>query len=293
VDETHPLELYGEFEAPNRFGLVLFTHHAPPEPRSLRSLQIERGQRADRLYWLRLSVMGPALQAVFAGLCRDIVEFTRQGVNEESASLVILSRVERWRRLLEGELRGLSAEEVRGLIGELITFETDVMTACSALDAACAWTGPLGAAQDFRLPSGQRIEVKALHAGSVECRINGLRQLDSDSDPLVLAIVRLDSVGRDAEGATTAASLIARIRRALIHAPAAQNEFDSRLAAAGWYEHPSHEEIVVRVVRIDRYLVDDDFPRLTSATVPHGVIDAHYTIILPAREGSISGASRT
>ncbi len=45
VDETHPLELYAEFEPPSRFGLVLFTHREPPEPRSLRSLQIERGQR--------------------------------------------------------------------------------------------------------------------------------------------------------------------------------------------------------------------------------------------------------
>ncbi len=233
------------------------------------------------------------LQTVFAGLCRDIVEFTRRGVTEEAAPAVILSRVERWRRLLEGELRGLSEAELRGLIGELIILEADVMSACSPYDAVCAWTGPLGAPQDFNLPSGQRIEVKALRPGAGECRINGLGKLDSESDPLILAVVRLDSVGREAEGAMNAASLIERVRRTLAHAPPAQNEFDSRLAAAGWYEHPSHDEIMVRVVRIERYIVDSDFPKLTASTAPHGVIDADYTIILPSQGDPSSGASRT
>jgi hypothetical protein len=281
VDATHPLELYAEFEPPERFGLVLFIKDQPPEPRTLRSLQIDRGVRPDGKWWLRLSVEGNALQPVFAGLCRDVIAFTRTNVAENTASSVILARVDRWRKLLEGELRGMPINELLGLIGELVVLETDVMRRYPAIDAIISWTGPLGTAQDFRLPTGQRIETKAVRADSTSCRINGLDQLDSGPDPLVLAIVRLDQTGIHADGAITATRLIGRLRDQLSIDAAALNEFDSRLAAFGWHEHPDHESFAVRVIRIEHFPVGDTFPRLVRAAVPHGVLDAVYEIALP------------
>jgi hypothetical protein len=281
VDATHPLELYAEFEPPERFGLVLFQKGQPPEPRTLRSLQIDRGVRADGLWWLRLSVEGNALQPVFAGLCRDVISFTRTNVDEHAAASVILSRVDRWRKLLEGELRGMPIPELRGLIGELVILEADVLPLYSEADAVTAWTGPLGTAQDFRLPSGQRIETKAVRGDSTSCQIHGLDQLDAGPDPLVLAVVRLDETGADADGAITATSLIIALRNRLANDPAALNEFDSRLAAAGWHEHPDHDNFVVRVIAIEHFPVADTFPRLVRADVPHGVLDAVYEIALP------------
>jgi Putative PD-(D/E)XK family member, (DUF4420) len=289
VDATHPFELYAEFEPPERYGLVLFMKDQPPEPRTLRSLQIDRGVRPDGLWWLRLSVEGSALQPVFAGLCRDVISFTRANVDEHTAASVILSRVDRWRKLLEGGLRGMPIAELRGLIGELVILEADVLPRCSAFEAITAWTGPLGTAQDFRLPSGQRIETKAVRSDSTSCQINGLDQLDAGPDPLVLAVVRLDETGTGAQGAITAPGLINTLRDRIGSDPAALNEFDSRLAAAGWHEHPDHENFVVRVIGIEHFPVADTFPRLVRADVPHGVLDAVYEIALPATGGGVYG----
>jgi hypothetical protein len=93
---------------------------------------------------------------VFAGLCHDIISTTRTNVADDLASTVILSRVGRRRKLLEGELRGMSKAELRGLIGELVILERDVLSACRATDAVMAWNGPFGAPQDFtsRFPPG-------------------------------------------------------------------------------------------------------------------------------------------
>ena len=282
VNSTHSLELYAEFDPPDRFGLVLFSHREPPEPRPLRSLHMDRGLRPDGRWWLRLSIEGRTLQPVFAGLCRDIIVFTRTNVADDTAAAVILSRVDRWRRLLQGELRGLSESELRGLIGELIVLETDLLPALPAIDAVTAWNGPFGAAQDFTLPTGQRIEAKALRRDASSCRINGLRQLDPGPDTLVLAVVRLDQTGADADGAITATRLVNRLRDQLAAEPFAQNEFDSRLAAAGWHEHPDHDRFAVRLLGIERHAVDSAFPRLIRATVPRGVLEADYEIALPA-----------
>jgi hypothetical protein len=282
VDSPHPLELYVEFDPPDRYGLVLFSRHEPPEPRPLRSLHMDRGMRHDGLWWLRLSIEGQTLQPVFAGLCRDIIVFTRANVADDTAAGVILSRVARWRKLLQGELRGLSESQLRGLIGELIVLESDLIPALSAIDAVTAWNGPFGAAQDFTLPTGRRIEVKALRRDTVSCPINGLNQLDPGYDMLVLAVVRLDQTGVDASGAITATRLVNRLRHRLASEPFACNEFDSRLAAAGWHEHPDHDGFAVRVLGIERHGVDSAFPRLIRATVPGGVLEADYEIALPS-----------
>jgi hypothetical protein len=283
VDAEHPLELYAEFDPPDRYGLVLFTRREPPETASLRSLHIDRGRRPDGLWWLRFSITETAFQPIFAGLCRDIIATTRTGVADEVAPSVILSRVDRWRKLLEGELHGMSNALLRGLIGELIVLELDVLPALRPTDAIIAWNGPFGAAQDFTLPTGQRIEVKAVRSDATSCQINGLDQLDAASDPLTLTVVRLDQTGKNAEGAITATDLIERLRARLIEDPAAANEFESRLAAAGWHNHPDHQAFAVLLVDVERYAVEGDFPRLTRGLVPQGVLEVKYEIALPVR----------
>lgn len=225
-------------------------------------------------------------EPVFAGLCRDIIVFTRTNVADDTAAAVILSRVDRWRRLLQGELRGLSESELRGLIGELVVLETELLPALPAIDAVTAWNGPFGAAQDFTLPNGQRIEAKALRRDASSCRINGLSQLDPGPDTLVLAVVRLDQTGADADGAISATRLVNRLRDRLLSEPFALNELDSRLAAAGWQEHPDHDRFAVRLLGIERHAVDSVFPRLIRSTVPGGVLEADYEIALPPALGA-------
>ena len=85
------------------------------------------------------------MQPIFADLCRDIIMTTRTGVAEEVVPSVVLSRVDRWRKLLEGELHGMSNAELRGLIGELIVLELDVLPALRPIDAILTTGGPLSA----------------------------------------------------------------------------------------------------------------------------------------------------
>jgi Putative PD-(D/E)XK family member, (DUF4420) len=292
VDETHPLELYAELEQPNRPGLVLFCNQKPPEARSLLALRIDQGHRPDGLWWLRLSLYAPVLQPVFAGLCRDIIAFTGSGVTETGAAAAILSRVERWRRLVDDDREGMSALAVKGLIGELVVLESQVLPAFPAFDAVSSWIGPLGAAQDFLLPSGQRIEVKAVRPDARTVQINGLSQLGPGTDPMILLVVRLADAGGEVPTTLTAPKIIDRLRRRLSEEPQALNEFESRLAAVGWHEHLGHANIAVRVEAIDQHVVESDFPRLTSKTVPCGVVEADYTIMLPALRPAMGGNTR-
>ena len=124
---------------------------------------------------------------------------------------------------------GLDRAALRGLIGELLVLENRLLQRLGLDEAVSAWTGPLGMAQDFRLPSGQRIEVKAVDRDADSVLVNGLGQLDGGGDPIQLAVVRLEDTGRNAPDALTAPLLVGRLRTRLADSPSALGLFNSML----------------------------------------------------------------
>lgn len=290
VDATHPLDLYADYESPDRPGLVAVCGSRPPACRPLRALAIEYGQRTDGRWSLRLSLHDPRLLAVFAALCRDIVSFTRSGVDEGRLAAAVLSRIDHWRTLLERDAAGLGEAALRGLIGELLVLEQEVLAALPLREAVAAWRGPRGSPQDFLLPSGAWIEVKTVGRDAGTVRINGLGQLDSGADPLVLAVVRVEATGASAHHALTVPMLVTRLRDRMSADPDALAEFDATLAWAGWHDDPSHDASAVRLIAIQAHEVGPGFPRLTVGSVPAGIEDADYTIALPQGGRTIIGA---
>jgi len=281
VDASHPLDLYADFEAPDRPGLVAVCQTRAAETRPLRALTIEQGVRADGRWSLRIILSEPQLLPVFAALCRDIIAFTRIGVDETTLAAAVIGRIDRWRTLLERDGTGLDESVLRGLIGELFVLETELLPTLSPHVAVKTWTGPYGSPQDFLLPSGIRIEVKTIGRDAGMIRVNGLGQLDAGIDPLVLMVVRVDVTGASAPGAVTVPLLISRLRTRLAQDPDALVDFDAALACAGWHDHPSHSNLALRPVGIEAHDIDDHFPRLTRASVPNGVDEVHYSITLP------------
>ena len=190
VDATHPLELYADFEPPDRPGLILVCAQRPADAPSLKAISIERRQRKDGSWALRVVLYEAPLLPVFAELCKDIVKSTRTGVPPTRGAGAVLSRIDRWRSLMQAQPPGLSTSAQRGLIGELLFLETVLLPEFGPEEAVQSWTGPLGTDQDFRLSSALKIEVKAVDRQADRVRINGLGQLDAGADPLELAVVR-------------------------------------------------------------------------------------------------------
>jgi hypothetical protein len=282
IDASHPHDIYADLSGDDRPGLVILTNTRPREPEPLRSLAIERGSRADGRWTLHLSLIEPSLITVFAALATDIVDATRSGVDDDALAGAVMMRIERWRTLLMRDRAGLEETKLRGLIGELHVLETRVLAHCSPLEAITGWTGPDGDDQDFLLVDGLRLEVKAVSPGADDVRINGLGQLDTTGGPIELVVVRMQRTGAQAPGRVNAPDQIARLRMRLAIEPAALTAFDDRLRLLLWHDHPAHAEFSVIISGVETYSVDDGFPRLTSASVPQGIVEADYVIQLPA-----------
>jgi hypothetical protein len=280
VTSEHACDLYADFSPPDQVGIVAVSTDRPPLPPQMRAIRIERGERSDGRASLRIVLEHQLLLPVFAALCQDIVSSTASGVGPAQLASTVLDRLQRWRSLLERESAGLPESTLRGLIGELTILETRLLPTLSEREAVHAWRGPLGAAQDFLLSDGHRIEVKAVDRDADAVTVNGLAQLDPGPDQLTLAVVRLQTSGASADGAITATGLVTRVRERVAADAEALTMFEAALASVGWHEHPAHEENAFRVVSIDAYDVDGSFPRLTASNVPPGVLDASYVASL-------------
>lgn len=287
IDPAHPLDLYADFELPDRPGLVAVCGTQAAEIRPLRAVRITQGVRADGRWSLRIALLEPELAPVFAALCRDIVNQTRSGVHEGALAAFVLSRIGRWRNLFERDTGGLGERALRGLFGELLVLDIEILRSLSPKAAVMAWIGPSGGAQDFLLPSGTRIEVKTAEPAAGTVRISSLGQLDGEPDKVRLFVVRAEKTGALAPGAVEITRLVSRLQERLSPDADALADFDSFLILMGWHEHVSHEAFAMRPRSIEAYEIDSTFPRVTRQTVPVGVVDVEYEILLPKSASTI------
>lgn len=281
VDAAHPHDIYADVQPPGRVGLVVVCTTRPPDLRPMRSLSVEAGKRSDGRWALRLTLLDRRLLPVFAALCTDMICCTRLGVDEARLAQVAVQRLVHWRDLMEREASGLGEAALRGLIGELLILRDRLLPSLGPAAAVGAWRGPFGGPQDFVLPDNARIEVKTIGREVGEVRINGLAQLDAGEDSLTLLIVRVEAVEADTRDAITAPILIADLDSQLSTDPEAVAKFKTALVRLGWHEHGSHEAIAFRLIGFEEHAVGAGFPRLTASTVPRGVVDVDYVIMLP------------
>lgn len=282
VDADHPCDLYADIDVEGRVGLIAICTSRPVQPPVLSAIAVEIGERDDGRFTLRYSLQRSGLLPIFAQFCEDIIRTSACAAAERAdCCTTMLERLRRWRALLERDQAGLSRSELLGLIGELTTLERRFLPSLGAEAAVRSWQGPFGASHDFLLPDGSRAEVKTIGWQADRVRISSLSQLDLEAGPITLAVVRVQVLPMGGDDAITAPVLIDRLRRALSRLIDVEKTFEEALLAFGWHEHPRHDEVTVRIVRVDAHRIDDSFPRLTASRVPTGVSDVAYDALLP------------
>ncbi|MGC5322413.1 PD-(D/E)XK motif protein [Micromonospora arida] len=230
---------------------------------------------------LDLVLRDPQHADIFTALTADLLQ-TLATNDAPNPGTTVLSRLEDWRHLLAAaKPEGMSAEQQRGLYGEL-TVLADTLLPNLGPRAVHAWTGPERHLQDFQFPT-LAIEVKTVSATNDEAvRIANERQLDHlGPGQLFLATLALD--GRRGGTGQTLPELVARLR-ANPNLAGAGADFENKLILAGFLDTQSHlyEQVRYRVRRTRTHKVGAGFPRITENDLPDGVSDVSYTVNLMA-----------
>jgi len=228
---------------------------------------------------LQVLLTAPSGREVFNPLITDIAAAASEAKDVGHMIDLAIGRFEHWRRLLEAiRDSGLSAEQRRGLYGELYTLRDLMLSSLSEIDAVQSWTGPTGADQDFQF-EGAAIEVKTGVAKSPQTLvIANERQLDDTGmRHLVLAHIWVDE--RRGNNGESLNRIVADIRSRLGDTYAGQI-FDDLLIRAGYLIDQSglYDEPCNIVRRRSFWRVANNFPRIVQADLRDGVGECRYRI---------------
>lgn len=240
-----------------------------------------------------VELVDPALGDVFTPLVEDLAGRIAESPDESVATAVLASGLARWQELFEQLDRdGLSALARRGLAGELLVLQNNVLPYITADAAVDAWTGPLKANQDFQRPA-VAIEVKVATGQNPQAFIvANERELDATATgTLVVAHLSLDE--RLGGTGSSINDLVDNLRRQLMGHPVALAAFNAKLARVGYldihrdmYPEPHYEPRTLKHLH-----VRGNFPRVTETDLRPGVGAVRYTVSLAACEGYEMDAS--
>jgi hypothetical protein len=282
VDEIHPLDLYLGVDVTGDQLLMLLTRSEPRSSGQYRGLEVVSGHRSDGRWAMTVHLKERALLPLFAYICCDLIESSRELADGPGASAHIAARLTDWQRMFDRASKSLlDTNSLRGLAGELV-FLKDIALHKYAVDAAIeGWVGPLRAEQDFIFDS-ELFEIKAIKSSADAVRISSLDQLDAGGGSLVLVLVTLDLAPSPEGGSFSVPELIDDVRLLLRGAADAQNLFETRLLLAGYVDRSEYRELRFTCSSKKSFRVQEGFPRLTRPSTPEGVVAASYDISIAA-----------
>ena len=218
-------------------------------------------------------------QDLFSAMCHTLVSVLREVQNAATALSVAMEQVKRWKAFMAGKKRGiLSAEEIRGLFGELIFLRQLLDHARTEHDALASWEGPESTQQDF-IFDNTALEVKTLSGRERNSvRISSEDQLESLNDRLFLKVVRLTEKP-ESDRAVSLNDLVQRISCDFREHDVFEL-FYEKLAKAGYFELYEYDNPRFIVSEERLYCVTEDFPKLIRSELPDGVWNVRYGISL-------------
>jgi len=272
----------------DRHCLLLLRHRQfEGEARSLPKLRgievTDATPKSDGSHALVIRLLESSQRDIFHRLCLDIISATRVARSETEAVSLTVSRTWRWHHLLRGGSSDLlSAEEQKGLIGELLTLERAFLPSLSVRDALLAWLGPTGAPKDFEV-GNICVEAKARRPGAIpEVSISSEFQLEIGSlRKLFLSVVDLSEAANGDAASPTLTEYADRLRDRIATADAGAIElYEARLDSAGfrWEDDYSDQRWLEGPQQF--FDVTDGFPRITPDCFPSGVSRVKYAISL-------------
>lgn len=233
---------------------------------------------------LILSLHDPDLSDLFAILCTDLASTISRTSVASAVPREVASVLERWRAFLQRRTALLTREEVRGLIGELITLAR-LINLMGNEAAVTAWKGPIGGIRDFESDLIHAETKTFSPSAGASVYISDPLQLEAPTGHrLKLVCIAIDQ----SPSGLTLLQYVLAVESLLNSHSAAMDLFRHRVAAAGFLPSMAEalpETFVAFEPRV--FEVRDGFPRILPGTIPPGVRFVRFAIELAVLGGFV------
>lgn len=220
---------------------------------------------------------------IFPVLIQDAYEYMIEAENETELIRRTVSRLHHWQVFLKNHKKSRLSESAQiGLWGELWFLKSRLLQYLGMDSAVNSWLGPEGKNQDFEF-EGIAVEVKTTSANPHErLYISNVRQLEpAGLDRLYLYHIAL---AVHHESGMSLPDIIRRLREFIKQSPLSLERFNEKLfklgyldSEASWYSRTGYH-----VLSQNAYLVHEGFPRISLESIPQGVGDVKFSLVLSA-----------
>lgn len=291
----------GEFDAPDHphFNVWLqsqgghcrvsvgYTGQIPVKLRSCRGYRVIHDFKQERtMNYVIFEETESSLRRSFAAV---IVAAWDQSLERDSAEASLtsfLTAVRDLKQLFGRSGSGFTAEELRGLMAELLTIQRLIDMGGRAGRVVGGWKAPWGSVRDFVFSASHSLEVKSARPDSGTITVSSVSQLDQEeSSGLQLAVWPLVEVDADAPRSVSFGSVLSDIRAKSSHDENALLRLDEAIIELGLADAEDElTDVAFSFGECAAFNVVDDFPRIRTAVIADQIRDVSYTL----RTGDLS-----
>lgn len=241
----------------------------------------------DNTFELNIYLLDNELKDIFSLFIQNILEDVVDSVTESEALTKSLNVISKWKKLFDKiNFNGLSTEQQKGLIGELLFFNYLLENEKTSSSILNAWTGPDNEDKDFRFGS-IGVELKLTSSKYPKIKITNEGQLDTQNlSELFLVLYTVEDVKDNGISLNT---LINLIRSKLATNIDELKFFNERLMLIGYFdEDKEHYNKLYSIKKTYCFEVSSEFPKIIKSQLPFGIYNTSYSIEISALENYIT-----
>ncbi len=272
VDSKHPLKMYLNINEAGHRELLIPVKKPIKRFQSTVAIDVKNYRSVDNVFFA-IELLDDSLVREYVCLCFDLIESSRKATTEEVALDILILTFGKWYAIMNRVRSDILPEnELRGLMGEIKFVIDSICAGKNPEEVINAWTIHKDADRDFIFDEDW-YEIKTVTSSSDYISISSLEQLNHDCKGY-LVIYRLDKC--DSENAITINILVERLREMLdSETEAVANRV---LLSKGYVNKEAYNKYTYIFANVQKYFVNDSFPKITRDDVPDAIMSAKYDI---------------
>ncbi len=241
----------------------------------------------ESTFELYIYLLDNELKDIFSLFIQNVLEDIEKSVTESEAITTTLNVISKWKKLFDKiNFNGLSLEQQKGLIGELLFLNYLLNNEKTTVNAVKGWTSAEREfeAKDFTLGS-IGIEIKFTSSKQPRIKVSNERQLDAENlSELFLVLYSTEAVK---DNGFSLNSLVEQTRQR-ISTDEERNIFNGKLQLIGYFDNDiEYYEKMYSLKNIFPFVITSDFPKIIKSHLPLGIYETSYSIEISAVENFI------
>lgn len=278
IDAEHPISIYLGYNNKGYKSMVITEQGIDVNVASTKIIEATLTKRPDQKLSLEFALVDNKFSNMYYRFCDDIIVSCRNIQNIKAINFII-NRWNAWRLMFHNiGNECLSDSMVMGLVGELLFIEKVMEPKYGINRSIKAWVGPLGNPKDFMIDDIW-YEIKTTTHSSDRIKISSIEQLDSDKSGL-LNIIRIEKTSLEDKLSVNLNRQIDLIKQK-IEDTGVLYDFLYKLTNIGYCYNEDYDSKCYKYTSIEKYNVDDKFPRMHRENIPRAVSKIQYEILIP------------